>query len=72
MLREFFRMFVDEHTRMLDPTCGSGTALRGAESFGAEHILGIEINEDYAKLAASALEEARRMNRDKDAGRVRS
>ena len=52
-------MFVDENTRMLDPTCGSGTALRAAEALGAAHILGIEINEDFADRATIALEEAR-------------
>jgi hypothetical protein len=45
MLGHFFEMFVDENTRMLDPTCGSGTALCAAESLDAAQILGIEINE---------------------------
>jgi hypothetical protein len=48
-------MFVEENTRMLDPTCGSGTALRAAEYHDAAQILGIEINEH-----------ARRMKRDND------
>jgi ParB/RepB/Spo0J family partition protein len=64
MLRHFFEMFVDETTRMLDPTCGSGTSLCAAESHHAEHILGIEIKEDYAELATRALEEARRREND--------
>ena len=51
---------------MLDPTCGSGTALRAAEYHDAAQILGIEINEDYAKRASTALEHARRMKRDND------
>jgi hypothetical protein len=43
MLRHFFEMFVDEHTIMLDPTCGSGTALRAAEALKAKYVLGVEI-----------------------------
>ena len=57
-------MFVDENTRMLDPTCGSGTSLCAAESLYAAHILGIEINEDYADGASNALEEAKRRQND--------
>jgi hypothetical protein len=56
MLCHFFRMFVDENTKMLDPTCGSGTALRAAKSLGAAYVLGIENNEDYAERATKAFE----------------
>jgi DNA modification methylase len=70
MLSHFFEMFVDVNTRMLDPTCGSGTSLRAAEYHDATQILGIEINEDYAQRASDALHEARRMKRDKDAGLI--
>ena len=49
---------------MLDPTCGSGTSLCAAESLYAAHILGIEINEDYADGASNALEEAKRRQND--------
>jgi hypothetical protein len=35
VLRHFMQMFVDEHTRLLDPTCGSGSSLRAAESLHA-------------------------------------
>jgi DNA modification methylase len=48
MLRHFFRMFVDSSTLMLDPTCGSGTALRAANYHKAARVLGLEINPDYA------------------------
>jgi hypothetical protein len=51
MLRHFFRMFVDENTIMLDPTCGSGTALGAAKYHKAAHVLGIEINSDFAEDA---------------------
>jgi hypothetical protein len=35
-----------------------------AESLDAAHILGIEINEDYAQRASDALEEVRRREND--------
>lgn len=47
MLRHFFRMFVDEHTRMLDPTCGHGSAVRAAQSLGAKAAVGWDINQDF-------------------------
>jgi ParB/RepB/Spo0J family partition protein len=59
MLRHFFRMFVGQYSRVLDPTCGSGTALRAAESLRAAYVLGIEIKKDYADRAIIGLEESR-------------
>lgn len=61
MLRHFFSMFVDEHTRMLDPTCGSGTSLRAAESLGASSVTGLELNKDYAEHAISLLRKSRNL-----------
>lgn len=55
VLRHFFGMFVDTTTRMLDPTCGSGSALRAAESLGAEVVLGIERSQEFTKSAENAL-----------------
>lgn len=40
VLRHFFRMFVDENTLILDPTAGSGNAIRAATS--ANFRLGLE------------------------------
>jgi hypothetical protein len=62
MLRKFFPMFVDENTLMLDPTCGSGTALRAAKSLGAEYVLGIEKNPDFAEAATRAFGDWVRVN----------
>jgi hypothetical protein len=63
MLRHFFGMLCDENTIMLDPTCGSGSSLRAAESLGAKYVLGLEINKDYANLAREALEKSRRLRK---------
>lgn len=55
VLRHFMQMFVDEHTRMLDPTCGSGSSLRAAESLKASSVFGLELNPEFAEGAKSAL-----------------
>jgi ParB-like chromosome segregation protein Spo0J len=55
MLRHFFRMVVDENTALLDPTCGSGSALRAAHLLGAPYIRGLELNPEYAENARVAL-----------------
>ena len=59
MLRHFFGMLVDENTVMLDPTCGSGSALRAAESLGAKYVLGLEIDEEFAQIARNELKNSR-------------
>lgn len=59
MLRYFFQMFVDEHTEIFDPTCGSGAALRAAESLGAKRVLGLEIDKEHCDNARSALRQFR-------------
>ena len=53
-LRHFFEMCVDANTRLLDPTCGSGSALRAAKSLGANTVLGLESNPEYAADARKA------------------
>jgi ParB family chromosome partitioning protein len=65
VLRNFFRMFVDENTLMLDPTCGSGSSLRAAESLYARYVLGLEINNDFCEQANRALKNARILRRPK-------
>jgi hypothetical protein len=59
MLKHFFQMFVDEHTRMLDPTCGGGSALRAADTMGVEQVLGLEISEEHCDNARRAFRQAR-------------
>lgn len=56
MLAHFMRMCVDENTRMLDPTCGSGSALRAADRLGAGSVLGLEMNPEFAEAARRAWE----------------
>lgn len=64
MLESFFRMFVDSSTVMLDPTCGSGSSIRAAESVGASHVLGLERNPEFADRARTALASFRAMKKD--------
>lgn len=61
VLRYFFQMFVDETTRMLDPTCGGGSSLRAAESLGATRVLGLEIDSEHFANAKSGLRQFRVM-----------
>lgn len=63
VLRYFFSMFVDENTRLLDPTCGSGTALRAAESLGAQTVLGLESSLEHFEGAQKALRQFRALRK---------
>lgn len=67
VLRHFFQMFVDSSTRMLDPTCGGGSAIRAAESMGAKQCLGLEISEEHCTSARSALRSFRALKRASEA-----
>lgn len=58
VLHHFFRMIVDENTRLLDPTCGSGNAVRVAAEAGAAYALGLELNPDFASAAKANLAKA--------------
>ena len=46
---------------MFDPTCGSGSSLRAAESLKAKHVLGLEINAEFAEAARIALRKTRNL-----------
>jgi ParB/RepB/Spo0J family partition protein len=59
MLRYFFGMLVDEHTVFLDPTCGSGSSIRAAESLGARTVVGMDTDETTVGQARMALRQAR-------------
>lgn len=54
MLKHFFRMTVDpETTLMLDPTCGSGSAVRAAYELGAKTVLGLERDPGFFEAAVA-------------------
>jgi hypothetical protein len=59
MLRHFMSMLVDDTSSVLDPTAGSGAALRAADSLGARHVLGLEIDEGHCRVANQAFRGAR-------------
>lgn len=61
MLRHFFEMLIDDTTDVLDPTCGSGSALRAAEDLGARRILGLELDPGFAKTALMLTLNARKL-----------
>lgn len=60
MLQHFFRMFVDEHTVMLDPTMGSGNSILAAEESSPKFVLGIEAQEDIYQNAISYRKQVKR------------
>lgn len=51
VLSHFFEMVVDDTTNLLDPTAGSGMAVKVAEAMGAESALGLELDPEFAKTA---------------------
>jgi hypothetical protein len=55
VLEYFLSMVVTEHTDLLDPTCGSGTAVRAAAALGANSGLGVELNPEVAATSATKL-----------------
>lgn len=61
VLRYFFQMLVDDMTEILDPTCGSGTALIAAESLGASRILGLELSQEHVEIARYNVQTARNL-----------
>lgn len=54
MLKHFMRMFCDEYSRVLDPTCGSANALKAATALGAPTVLGIERDPEFFARSAEA------------------
>lgn len=54
VLSHFMSMFVDSSSRVLDPTCGSGTSIRVAHDLGASTHIGIELDPDMVKRAQKA------------------
>lgn len=60
----FLKMFVDDNTEMLDPTCGSGQALAAAISLGATRVHGLDIEAEYVETTILACKLATTGTRD--------
>lgn len=56
MLKHFMSAVVDEHSKVIDPTCGSGNAIRAAIQLNAARAAGYEIRPTIAKQAAVAVD----------------
>lgn len=54
MLKYFFSMFVDNSTTMLDPTCGSASAVKAAKKHGAVSVLGLEKSKEFFDRAVES------------------
>jgi ParB/RepB/Spo0J family partition protein len=63
VLRYFMQMFIDENSRVLDPTCGGGSALRAAEALGAQYVLGVELDTEHYEAAVHAMKQFRTLRR---------
>lgn len=61
--KHFLSMLVDNTTKILDPTAGSGSALRAAAALRAETIVGLELNSEHAMHANAAFNRAEALRR---------
>lgn len=59
VLRHFLSMVCDDLSEVLDPTCGSGSALVAAESLGAKRVVGLEIDSEFAAFANNEIRKQR-------------
>jgi len=59
VVSHFLRMLCDETTKLLDPSCGAGTALAAAEFLGAQTVTGVEPNGEHCRSAREALAKVR-------------
>jgi hypothetical protein len=59
MMQHLLSAFVTEDTRLLDPTCGSGVAIRVAKRLKAAYALGLEISEQNALRARAGIEKVK-------------
>jgi ParB/RepB/Spo0J family partition protein len=51
VVEHFLSMLVDENTDLLDPTCGSGTAIAAAVSLKARRAVGLDSEQKYVDLS---------------------
>lgn len=47
VVTHFLEMLTDEYTELLDPTCGSGTALEAALRLGSNRVLGLDVLSEH-------------------------
>jgi len=59
VLEHFFKMLVDRSSIVLDPTCGSGTALCAADKLGARSVTGWDIEPEFVTIARDNLRRQR-------------
>ena len=52
MMEHLLSAFVTNSTRLLDPTCGSGVAIKIAKRLGAHSALGLELDEEFRGAGA--------------------
>lgn len=57
MLQHFLSMYCDEYSIVLDPTAGSGSAIKAAEKLGAMSCLGLEMSQDFYEIAVANWDE---------------
>jgi hypothetical protein len=57
VLDHFFSMFVDESSRVLDPTAGSGTSLVVSYNLEAEKVIGLEMQSETYETAVKFIDE---------------
>jgi ParB/RepB/Spo0J family partition protein len=50
VVNHFLEMLVDDTTEILDPTCGSGTALEAAINLGCKRAIGFDVNEVHVEV----------------------
>jgi ParB family chromosome partitioning protein len=67
-LEYFFGMVVDEHTVLLDPTCGSGSAVKVGKRLGAARVLGIEKDKEYFNGARRNVADGQRASEEEPDG----
>lgn len=62
MLKHFLSGVCDEYSKLLDPTCGGGSALRAAHALKANRLLGLELDQDYCDFARGQLRRAKTLD----------
>ncbi len=60
VLEHFFQMFVEDITEILDPTCGSGTALAVAKKLRAKRVVGRDVEPEYVTTSFLTVDTTRR------------